>query len=245
MWPSRSAIPFITRRVRMCASQAVAGQGPRRPRRTYGSTHGRLRPRERRRRLLDHLVPRPGEPALRALLRERPLAVPLAARLLVVDLEPVAVGIREVDADRHGVVRHADGYVLGLQSVVHLGEVLEASHAPGHVIQAHALLLRAGRVLTYLEQGDVMRVVAVARQEGRPKLAGCRKRHGVLGMQPEDIRVPLVRAFGVAHEDVDMIEGYRLVGHGLSPAGRIDSEASIPQGGGAPGWGQFAKISIR
>src|SRR6058998_1535338 len=207
--------------------------------------NGGLRPRERRRRLLDDLVPGSGEPALRALLGERPLALPLAARLLVVDLEAVAVGIREVDADGHGVVRHADGHVLGLQPLVHLGEVLETAHAPGHVVQTHALLLGPGRVLAHLEQGDVVGMVAVARQESRPQLAGSGKRHGVLRVQPEDVRVPLVRPLGVAHEDVDVIEGNGLVGHVLSPAGRVDSEWKYTAGAARRDGRQFAKISIR
>src|SRR5262245_66292200 len=154
MWPSRSAIPLM---------------------------NGGLRPRERRRRLLDHLVPGSWEPSLRALLGERSLAVPLAARLLEVDLEAVAVGIREVDADRNGVVRHADGNVPGLQPMVHLGEVLEASHAPGHVVQSHALLLGPRRVLAHFEQGDVVGMVPVARQEGEIGRASCRERVYVWG----------------------------------------------------------------
>src|SRR4029453_360830 len=159
----------------------------------------RLGPSERRRSLLDHLVPRPRESALPALLRERPLAVPLAAGLLVVHLEAVAVRIRKKDADGYGLVRDGDGDVLGLQPLIHLGEVFEAPHPPRDMVQAHLLLLRPGSVLAHLEERDVVGVIRVTRQEGGPQLTRCRKGHGVLGVQPEDIRVPLVRPLGVAH----------------------------------------------
>jgi hypothetical protein len=35
----------------------------------------------------------------------------------------------------------------------------------------------------------------------------------VLGVETEDVRIPLMRAGGVAHVDVDVIEGYGLEGH--------------------------------
>src|SRR5919106_2222186 len=93
----------------------------------------------------QHLVPRPREPSLLLVARvaERALAVPLAARQLVVHLETVAVGVREVDADRDRVIGDVHGDVAGLQPVIHLGQVLERLHAPGHVVQPDlALLLR-------------------------------------------------------------------------------------------------------
>src|SRR5438445_11029169 len=83
---------------------------------------------ERRRRLAQGLVPGPREPSLRAAARERALLVPLAARQLVVDLEPVAVGIREVDADGDRVVGDANGHALVTQSSINLGKVVEARH---------------------------------------------------------------------------------------------------------------------
>src|SRR2546430_14302074 len=51
----------------------------------------------------QRFVPGAGEPALVALTGERPIATPLAARQLVVDLEAIAVGIREVESDRDRV----------------------------------------------------------------------------------------------------------------------------------------------
>src|SRR6185295_3763195 len=74
----------------------------------------RLRPQEGRGGL-ERLVPGAWETAFVALFRERPLAVPLAPRLLVVHLEAVAVGIREVDTDRDRVVGDADRDVLRLE----------------------------------------------------------------------------------------------------------------------------------
>src|SRR4029453_13544862 len=105
-----------------------------------GSPGRRLRLQEGRGRR-ERLIPGAGEAALGALLRERPRAVPLAAGLLVVDLEPVSVGIREIDADRDRVVGDADRDVLVLEPLVHLAEILEVRHAPGDVIQADLLLL--------------------------------------------------------------------------------------------------------
>jgi hypothetical protein len=40
----------------------------------------------------------------------------------------------------------------------------------------------------------------------------------VLGVETEDVRIPLMRVGGVAHVDVDVVKGYRLEGHvSLSP----------------------------
>src|SRR3989442_3123399 len=175
--------------------------------------NGGLRPRERRRRLLDDLVPRTGEATLGALFRKRLLTMPLTAGQLVVGLEPVSVGIREIDTDRDGMVRDADGDLFGLQPLIHFREVFEAPHSPRHVVQAHLLLLRSQGVFTHLEEGDVMRMARVAREEGCAQLGRSRKGHGVLRVEAEDVRIPLVRALGVAHEDVDVVERNGLVGH--------------------------------
>src|SRR5262249_6607102 len=161
----------------------------------------------------ERLVPRPGEAALVALLRERPLAVPLAARLLVVDLEAVAVGIGEVDADRDRVVGDADRDLFVLEPLVHLAEVAEVGHAPGDVVQPDLLLLGARGLVAHLEERDVVRVVRVAGEEGGPQSIGPRKHHGVLDVKAEDLRVPLEGALGVPDEDIDVIDGQRLVGH--------------------------------
>src|SRR5437879_9537984 len=88
-------------------------------------------------------------------------------------------------------------------------------------------------------------MVAVARQEGRPQLAGSGKRHGVLRVQPEDVRVPLVRPLGVAREDVDVIEGNGLVGHVLSPAGQSRLWVGVYRRAARRDGHEFAKISIR
>src|SRR6185369_5178722 len=115
------------------------------------------------------LVPGAGEPALLGLgrVRERPVPAPLAARQLVVDLEPVAVRIGEVHADRDGVVGDVERNAASLQPLVHLGEILEGRHSPGDVVQADLTLLGRGRVLTHLEERDVVRVAGIAGQEGR------------------------------------------------------------------------------
>src|SRR5207249_4400506 len=113
------------------------------------------------RRGLQRLVPRPGEAAFRALFRERPLPVPLAPGLLVVHLEAVSVGIREIDAEGDRVVGDADRDVLVLEPLVHLGKVLEVRHAPGDVIQANLLFLRPRGLFTHLEERDVVSVSGV------------------------------------------------------------------------------------
>src|SRR6266540_415087 len=213
---SRSPTAFVSPRRMTPSNSATALIGPRRRARDESGAwiaNCGLRPCERRRRLLDDLVPRTGEATLGALFRKRLLTMPLTAGQLVVDLEPVPVGIREVDADRDGVVRDADGHVFGLQPLIHFREVFEAPHSPGHVVQAHLLLLRSQGVFAHLEEGDVMRMARVAREEGCAQLVRTRKGHGILRVEAEDVRIPLVRALGVAHEDVDVVERNGLVGH--------------------------------
>src|SRR5262249_48832492 len=86
-------------------------------------------------RLPQPLVPRSGEAAFRAVSGKRTLLPPFTAWQLVVDLEPVAVGVREVDAERDGMVGHADVHALVQKAVVHLLQVLERRHPPRDVIQ--------------------------------------------------------------------------------------------------------------
>ena len=74
---------------------------------------------------------------------ERPVAAPLAARQLVVHLEAVAVrDPRNRRRSRRCDRRRACGMPLGLQALVHLGQVLDARHPPGHVVEADLALLR-------------------------------------------------------------------------------------------------------
>src|SRR5207249_10031003 len=83
---------------------------------------------------LDNLVPGPGEATLVTRARERPLPAPFAPRQLVVDLEHVPVGIREVHADRDGVVRDAERIALVLEAQVNILQFVEASHSSGNVV---------------------------------------------------------------------------------------------------------------
>src|SRR5262249_45048974 len=215
MAPSRSAIPLTQIRARARAPGCGLGL-------------------EEGRRGRERLVPRPGEAALGAFLRERPLAVPLAARLLEVDLEAVTVGIREIDADRDRVVGDADRDLFLLEPLVHLAEVAEVGHAPGHVIEPDLLLLGSGRLVTDLEQRDVVRVIGIAGEEGRTQSIGSRKHHGVLDVEAEHFRVPLEGTLGVTDEDVDVIDGHRSVSHVPLSCGRVLAHRSIPQRGRAP-----------
>src|SRR5437879_9472047 len=73
---------------------------------------------ESRRRLAKRFVPGPGEPSLVAASRERAVLVPLAARQFVIDLEAVAVGVREIDADGHRVIGDANGDGLVAESSI-------------------------------------------------------------------------------------------------------------------------------
>src|SRR6266849_48934 len=200
-------------RVRPSGRAASTGIAPARGSRRSSARGAELRPRHRRRGLAEHLVPGAGEAALLALLRERALTVPLAPRQLVVDFEPVAVGIGEVHADGDRVVRDVDGDVLGLQLPEHLREVVEAGHPPGDMIQPHLSLLLQGGLVTHLEKSDVVRVVGIAGEKGGAHLLRPRMIEDVLGVETQDVRVPLVRASGVAHEDVDVVEGYGLEWH--------------------------------
>src|SRR2546428_13830487 len=114
---------------------------------------------ESRRRLAKRFVPGTGESPLLTASRERPLLVPLAARQLVVHLQAIAVGIREVDADGHRVIADSNGNALVVQASIDLREVVEGLHPPGDVIQTDLGLLRSGGVVTDFEERDVVRVV--------------------------------------------------------------------------------------
>src|SRR5438876_8837825 len=72
-----------------------------------------------------------------------------------------------------------------------------------------------------------------SREEGRSQLVRSGKGHGVLGVEPEDVRIPPVRALGVAHEDVDVVEGNGLVGHvpGSCEQIRVSAEYTTPSDG--------------
>src|SRR5439155_11010935 len=95
-------------------------------------------------------------PPLVAASRERAVLVPLAARQFVVDLEAVAVGVREVDADGNRVIGDANGDALVAQASIDLREVVEGLHPPGDVIQTDLALLRPGGVVADLEERDVV-----------------------------------------------------------------------------------------
>ena len=58
-----------------------------------------------------------------------------------------------------------------------------------------------------------MSVARVAREERGAQPLAARVIHRVLGVEPEDLRVPPMRPLGVSHEDVDVVEGHRLVAH--------------------------------
>src|SRR5262249_59541623 len=96
-------------------------------------------------------VPGPGEPSLVAASRERAVLVPLAARQFVVDLEAVAVGVREVDADGDRVIGDANDNALVVESSIDLRQVVEGLHPPGDVVQTDLALLRTGGVVADLE----------------------------------------------------------------------------------------------
>jgi hypothetical protein len=63
------------------------------------------------------------------------------------------------------VIGDVDGNALGLEALVHLGEVVEALHPPGDVVQPDLTLLRRQGVLTHVEQRDVVGVTGIAGQE--------------------------------------------------------------------------------
>ena len=128
------------------------------------------------------------------------LAVPLAARQLVGDLDAVAVRIFQVDAYGDAVVGHeVDFDALCLCPDVELLQVVQVMHLPAGVVQAHASLFRAGSVGPHRNQGHLVGLLYVRRQEGN--LA----RHHVVGVQAKDIGVPLPRYLGVTDKEVGML----------------------------------------
>src|SRR5215813_2582955 len=164
--------------------------------------------------LAELCVPGPGEASLVAGLGKGPLLVPLAPRELVVDLEAVAVGIGEIHADRDRMVGDPDGHPAVVQALVHLLEVIEVRHPPRDVIQADLPLLLPLRIVPDLEQRDVVGVARVAGEKRRPHPVRAGEVEDVLRVQAQDVRIPAVRALGVADEDVDVIESNGLAGHG-------------------------------
>ena len=164
--------------------------------------------------LAELCVPGPGEPSLVARPGKGPVLIPLAPRQLVVDLEAIAVGIREIHADRDRVIGDPDPHRMVMQTLVHLLQVVEAGHPPCDVVQANLALLLPLRVLPDLEQRDVMGVVRTAGEKRRAHPVRAREVEDVLRVETQDVRVPAVRALRVPDEDVDVIESNGLAGHG-------------------------------
>ncbi len=67
---------------------------------------------------------------------------PRTAGHLVGDLDPVAVGVLDVDTDGMAVVRHMlDRYVFLFNAEVKLLQIVEAVHIPSHVVESHLSFL--------------------------------------------------------------------------------------------------------
>ena len=71
------------------------------------------------------------------------LAIPLAAGSLVVNLNAVAIGVPEVDAQGDTVVGHFKLNALLFDMSVELFQVVQAVYPPGHVVEAYAAGLDA------------------------------------------------------------------------------------------------------
>src|SRR5215510_16426372 len=134
-------------------------------------------------------------------------------RHVAIQLDAVAVGIREIHAPGHvvldrGLHRHADR----LQLLVGGPELLEAPELPRHVVQAGLCRARglAGREL---EEGQVMMFLAEAQEHRAPLevLVG--------HLQPERPGVKIPRLPSIADLQHDMTE-FPCLNHGDPPAGQ-------------------------
>src|SRR5262252_8953313 len=95
-----------------------------------------------------------GKPPWSALTREHFLVQwPLVPGQLVGHFNAIAVGITEINANGDAVVRHmVNSNVLLFEALIHLLQIVQAMHHPGHVIEAHLPLLLQGSVVTHLDQ---------------------------------------------------------------------------------------------
>src|SRR5215467_14879655 len=112
------------------------------------------------------------------------------------------------------MVGDPEGDPAVVQALVHLLQVIEVRHPPRDVIQADLPLLLPLRVVPDLEQRDVVSVAWIAGEKRRPHPVRAGEVEDVLRVQAKDVRIPAVRALGVADEDVDVIESNGLAGHG-------------------------------
>ena len=124
---------------------------------------------------------------------------PLTAGHLVGDLDPVAVGVPDVDTDGMAVVRHMlDLYVLLFNAEVQLLQVVEAVHIPRQVVEPHLPFLGPWGLLSHFHQGDFVGVAQVRSHEGSP--SGRKP----VGVETQEVLIPIAGALRVAHEDIDV-----------------------------------------
>jgi hypothetical protein len=110
------------------------------------------------------------------------------------------------------VVRHTlDLYVLLLNSEVQLLQVVDAVHIPSHMVEPHLPFLGPWSVLSHLHQGDFVGITQVRSHEGRPS------RRKPVGVETQEVLIPIAGALRVAHEDIDVSKFSRLVTH-ISPS---------------------------
>ena len=87
---------------------------------------------------------------------------------------------------------------LFLDPVVQFGQVFQAAHVPGHVVQAHLPRLRTGGVFAHFHQGDFVGVAQVGAHKGRPPGGEA------VGVKAKQVFIPVAGLRRVADEDVDM-----------------------------------------
>ena len=100
-----------------------------------------------------------------------------------------------------------DGNVFVLDPLVEFGQILQAVHIPGHVVQAHLTPLRPGGVIAHLDQGDFVGIAHVGAHKGGA--AGGE----AVGMQAQQVGVPIPGPLGVTHKNVDVAQLSRRVTH--------------------------------
>src|ERR1700737_1905792 len=196
----------------------------------------RLRLRHRRPIGADFGVPRTRKTTAADLVTREDVVVgrPFGARHLVKDLDAVAVRIARIDAERDAVIRNVlDRPALRLDAVVEALEIVERLEPPSHVVEPDLALLLQRRIIAQLHQRDLVRLVGVGRHEGSPARAV------LIGVQPEQILVPLLRPLGVADINVDVLQIHRSLAHRALALLPVPSVVTLAKAG-VQGWRRYS-----
>src|SRR5271167_3088681 len=117
--------------------------------------------------------------------------------------------------------------------MVEVLQVVERLEPPGHVVEPDLALLLQRRIIAQLHQRDFVRLLGVGRHERGPTWAV------LVGVQSEQILVPLLRPLGVADIDVYVLQIHRSFAHRAlavlpTPRGNVGSPNSTTPRSSSP-----------